>query len=240
MSSLFEKVGYRVGRAMGKGGAVLKSLAGDEAESLEAEVLLGRDMARELVRQLQVLDDPELSAFVQQLGSQLTAKLANKRIPFAFTVVAGGTPNAFALPGGPVFVTGSLLQLCGNAPDEVAFVLAHEVAHIIRRHPLDRLLANSLFSSLARALPLQNAVGRWMQQTGVKFLSSAYSQDNELEADEFSVALCRAAGFRPEGGALLLGRLQQLRQSGGGIIGEYFGSHPPLKDRIARIKARCA
>lgn len=226
---------------MMKGKCLYDSLAGDEAESLAAEVVLGRDMAMEVGRQFGPCQQPEYQQQVEELGPELAARLRNKDIPFVFRVVHGPEPNAFALPGGPVFVTSAIIALCDSAVPEVAFILAHEMAHVVNRHPVERLMANSLFTALMRTLPARNAVGQWLKKAGLKVLSSAYSQEHELLADAFAVRLCQAAGLPNDGGAALLSRLLELQAGGNGsALSEYFSTHPPLEERIERIQSACA
>ena len=101
-------------------------------------------------------------------------------------------------------------------------------------------MANSLFTALMRTLPARTAVGQWLQKAGLKVLTSAYSQENELLADAFAVRLCRAAGIPCDGGAMLLSRLLELQAGDGeSILSEYFSTHPPLDERIERIRQAC-
>ena len=216
-----------------KGRCLYDALAGSESEALQAEYLLGRDLARQVSKQFAACPDPTLAQLTRTVGDRLKAKLTDKQRLFAFEVVEAADPNAFALPGGFIFVTDSILERCGRDQAETAFVLAHEMAHVVCRHCMERMLANSLFSTLSRTLSPRNAAGAWLRQMGVKFLTSAYSRDNEQEADEFAVLLARAAGFEPRAGARLLGRL--AKQGTTRPLAAYFGSHPPLDERISDI-----
>lgn len=233
MESMFESLGRKAGRALMKGRCLYDALAGSESEAIEAEYLLGRDLAKHLTKQLSPAPDATLGQLTRAVGDRLKAKLTDKRRLFAFEVVESGDPNAFALPGGFIFVTDSILERCGRSEAETAFVLAHEMAHVVCRHCMERMLANSLFSTLSRTLSPRNAAGAWLRQMGVKVLTSAYSRDNEQEADEFAVLLARAAGFEPRAGARLLGRL--AKQGAARPLATYFGSHPPLEERISDI-----
>lgn len=233
MESVFEKLGRKTGRALMKGRCLYDALAGTESEAIQAEYLLGQDLAKHLGEKLKPASDPTLGQLTQAVGEKLKARLTDKRRLFTFEVFESPEPNAFALPGGFVFVTDSILERCGRDQAETAFVLSHEMAHVVCRHCMERMLANTLFSTLSRTLSPRNAAATWLRQVGVKFLTSAYSRDNELEADEFAVLLARAAGFDPQAGARLLARL--AKRPAARPLAAYFGSHPPLEERIRDV-----
>jgi Zn-dependent protease with chaperone function len=154
-------------------------------------------------------------------------------------VTAEREPNALALPGGPVFVSWPLLELCQWQRDEIAFVLGHEMGHIVRRHTLDRIVKDAALSLLLRQSSGRHAASAWIGQTGQQVLSRAFSTDDEIEADAFAVALVKAAGGDPLAGERLLGRLSQLTSGRSlSIAGFYFASHPPLTERIANLRAK--
>ena len=156
---------------------------------------------------------------------------------FHFRAVQAGAANAFALPGGHIFVNAALLAVCEDQPDQLAFVLAHEIAHVVHGHVVDRVVTDSMLSTLIRTLGPRNAVGTWLGKVGTRALTSAYSRANEDEADLFAVHLASAAGFSPAAGADLMLRLAALKgQSEANGLGEYFSSHPPLKERARVIR----
>ena len=238
MPSFFENLGRKAGRAIMKGKCLYDSLAGSEGEALEAEQLIGAELATAFLAQAQLDDDPAATGLVSGLGTRLAAKLVDKRRRFVFRIIRVDDPNAFALPGGFVFVTQSILTLCRMTPDEIGFILAHEMGHVVCRHAMERVMAGSVFSALARVAPPRHAAAAWLRRSGVALLSKAYSRDHELEADEFAVCLMRAAGLAPDHGAQLLARLTDARgRAGSSGIAEYFASHPPLAERIAQIRA---
>ena len=105
-------------------------------------------------------------------------------------------PTAFALPGGFIFVARPLVALCERDRDELAFVIAHEMAHVIRRHAIDRLLRQKVLSAASMAAPGRGALGSWVRKVGLEWLERAHSQDDELEADALGVRLTRGLRFR--------------------------------------------
>jgi Zn-dependent protease with chaperone function len=144
-----------------------------------------------------------------------------------------------ALPGGPVFVSWALLEMCQGQRDEIAFVLGHEMGHIVRQHTLNRIIKDTALSLLLRQFSGRHAAGAWLSQAGRQVLNRAFSRDDELEADAFAVALVRTSGGDALAGERLLEKLAQ-RTSGQsvGIAGDYLATHPPLLERVGNLRAR--
>ena len=166
----------------------------------------------------------------------LTDCLLNKNRRFTVTLIHNGPPNAFALPGGFLFVEQSLLELCDWNPDEAAFVVAHEVGHVVEGHAIQRLVSDRVIGQAIGRLPIGGMPGMLLRQAAALFVTTAYSREQEFSADHFAARLTSAAGFDPAGGARLLGRLQTLERQQEAIpLADYFASHPPLVDRIAAI-----
>jgi len=238
MSGLFFNLGRSLGRvtvpAIRKSKWVWHSLAGTEAESLQAERELGNAMAGELRRKLGAAGNPRDTELVSEIGRRLGACVRNRLLRFKVEVVPAASPTAMALPGGFIFVGVSLLDLCERQPDELAFVIGHEMAHVIRGHAFDRITSRVGLDVLSSILS-RGALSPWLRQTGLRLLQSAHSQECELEADELGARLAEAAGYDPGGAVRLLRRLQTLRGTPQGV-GEYFASHPAAAERIAQIQ----
>ena len=181
--------------------------------------------------------DRTTQALLDEIGGKLAAVVRNRLHRFQMTAVDPDRPTAFALPGGFIFVARSLVHLCGRDRDEVAFVLAHEMAHVIRRHAIDRLLQQKVVSALALASPGRGALASWIRQVGFQGLARAYSRDQEFEADELGLRLMRAAGFDPAGAIRLLQRLGKLEGAPGPLgFDAYLSTHPPVEDRVSRLR----
>ena len=143
--------------------------------------------------------------------------------------------NAFALPGGYVFVTRRLLDCCGWDHAELAFVLGHEMGHIVKRHAIERLMANTVFDGVVSRL----AVGGPLVRPHVAALLSmllhqGYSREQELEADAFGVRVAQTAGYDPAGGRRVLVRLA-AESAAQPLLAGYFASHPPLEVRLRQL-----
>jgi predicted Zn-dependent protease len=213
-------------------------MGGTEEESLRAEIRLGRDLAAALLKQVPLVEENDATRFATQIGSWLTAHVKEEPLPFIVRVTAEPEPNALALPGGPVFVSWPLLQLCQGERDEVAFVIAHEMAHIVRRHTLDRIVKDAALSLLLRQLSGRLAASAWLRNTGRQLLSRAFSRDDELEADVFALNLVETAGGDASAGERLLGKLVPGTSGPGvGLAGDYLATHPPFAERVANLHA---
>ena len=235
MPSFFESLGRSCGRVARKARWLGQELTGTEDEALEAEGRVGRDLAEALAAELPDGQKPAADAQVDACGSRLVACVRNRKRQFRFLVLPGPQLNALALPGGFIYVTQPLLTLCAAQEDDLAFVLAHEMAHVIRFHVKDRILGSSLLSLMIGAAPGSGALRQALRQMARQFLNSEYSQEQELEADAFGVKLVRHAGYEPAAGLRVLRLLQT--QLGGAAEGRgYFSSHPPFATRVANLK----
>jgi len=237
LSGLFYHLGRKVGPKVRKAKWMWLSATGSEAEMVAVEYEVGQDLAREVRSQLGRSQDHENSRMLDEIGRRLADCVANKNRRFAFEAIQGAEPNAFALPGGFVFITQSLIDLCRHNKDEIAFILGHEMAHIMRGHAMNRIVSNSAIRIASRAAPVRGVFSGWLRRVGVQFLESAYSQDMESEADRLGTHLVTAAGYDPQGGVRLFTRLAKLKSSGNKInLGKYFSSHPSFEARINRIR----
>jgi predicted Zn-dependent protease len=237
--SLFEAIGYKLGQKAAQAKNAFDLMGGTEEESLRAEIRLGRDLAASLRERIPLVEDNETTRWVEQIAFWLAAHVKEKKLPFSVMVTAEREPNALALPGGPIFMSWPLLELCQGERDEVAFVLGHEMGHVVRRHTLDRIVKDAALSLLLRQSSGRLAAGAWLNQVGRQALASAYSQEDELEADGFAMALVRSAGGDASAGERLLEKFACANSGQAvGLAGNYFATHPPLPTRLACLRAR--
>jgi len=214
-----------------------QSIAGSESDAIKVEYEVGLDLAREIRQQLGHEQQPQTDKVLNEVGGRLAFCVANKSRKFSFETFQGPEPNAFALPGGFIFVTQSLVELCRNDHDEIACILAHEMAHTIRGHAMKRIVSNSAIAVASRAAPIRGALSGWLRRVGIQFLESAYSQDMESEADRLGIRLVAAAGYEPVACVKLFSRLAELSSSSNEFaLGRYFSSHPSFEVRIENIK----
>jgi predicted Zn-dependent protease len=236
MSGFLFKLGQIVGTKVRQANWLYRSLTGTEAEAVEAEYGVGWDLARALVQQLELDASPAHQQLVGNLGSQLVTGLRQRSWRFQFRVIVAPEINAFALPGGFIFVTGKLLEVCADDNPALAFALAHEMGHVIRRHAIDRMMANTLVSGVLQRWPVG---GRLLHSQIASLLNTllrqGYSREQELEADTIGLSLLGAAGFDTGGARRLL-----LKVGATGApepwLGGYLASHPSLEVRRANLE----
>jgi predicted Zn-dependent protease len=237
MSGFFSGWGERAGKSLRKGNWALQSLTGTDAQALAAEEAAGRDLAAELAASRVLSGSEPENRWLTTIAAALASCLKEKRRTFRVGLLLEGEPNAMALPGGFVFVERSLLDLCEWDRDQTAFVLAHEFGHVVRGHALSRWLSGPGLARAASAIPIGGPAGMALRHIGTTFLTTAYAREQEFEADEFGHRLARAAGFDATAGARMLGRLRDRHANEPDHrLGDYFASHPPMNERIARLE----
>lgn len=200
---------------------------GTEDESIRAERDYGQECARAFAKQLSGSGSRTDQELVANIGAKLADAIKDPRREFRFTVAASTLANAFALPGGFVFITESLLDLCEHDRNEIAFFLGHEIGHILRGHARDHLTANAFLNAVLSRLP---AAGQMLRQV----ISKGYSRTLELEADQEAVRLAAAAGFNARASIHALKRLTQVSPNASGLA-EYLSSHPPISERLQEL-----
>jgi beta-barrel assembly-enhancing protease len=238
MSDYFFNLGRKLGRAavpaLRKSKWLWQSLAGTEEESIRAETKFGEAMAEELRRRWSEAVDARDTAQVAEIGERLSAALDDPFRTFQVEAARTGAPTALALPGGFIFVDVALLDLCERDSGELAFVIGHEMAHVVRRHTFERILRR-VGVEVVSAVVSRGALGTLLRQSGVKLLQSAHSRECEFEADETGARLAVKAGYDRRGARRLLERLERLRHTPE-ELGEYFASHPPERARLAHLR----
>ncbi|GIX21558.1 MAG: putative beta-barrel assembly-enhancing protease [Gammaproteobacteria bacterium] len=214
---------------------------------------LGAAFLRDVYRAGLVLEDAEVSAYIQHLGDELSNALARKPYPFTFFIVRDDAINAFAVPGGYIGVNSGLI-LASNNESELAAVLAHEIAHVAQRH-IARAIAEAASGSTAALGAIlagmliamaggSNAdAGAALAYAGAAAQAQAqinYTRSNEIEADRIGLEILHRAGFDPNGMASFF-RTMQLRRFGA-IPREFqfILTHPLDETRIAEARARLA
>jgi len=235
MEKFFINWGRKLGTAVNKGTWYYKSLFGSEAEAIEAEFVLGKSLAANITRELKISDNSALQNLVNEIGGKLAAKVVNKKRRFKFQVVETNDINAFALPGGFIFVTHALLDKIELDRDELAYILSHEIMHVVLKHPINRILTDYSAQVISNIFVKGGAIGLIAKQLIGSLLRSSYSQDNELEADNYAVRLMNSAGFDPLASKSLLAKLAASSPENLPVY-NYFLSHPAISERIEKIE----
>lgn len=237
MSGLFYNLGRKVGPKVRKARWMWQSIAGSESDAIKVEYEVGMDLAGEIRHQLGNKQQPQKDKVLTEIGNRLADRVANKNRRFSFETFKSPEPNAFALPGGFIFVTRSLIELCRHDKNEMACILGHEMAHVIRGHAMNRIVSNSAIAAASRVASTRSVLSGWLRRVGVQFLESAYSKELESEADRLGIRLVAAAGYEPDACVKLFSRLAKLSSTPSqNDLGVYFSSHPPFNVRIENIK----
>jgi predicted Zn-dependent protease len=220
------------------------AITGEEqsiALSPEQEIALGLQSAPEMAAQFGGLDpDESAQQIVQAIGTKIVHSTVASQTPYEFRFFALADPqtvNAFALPGGPVFVTRGLLARLVNEA-QLAGVLGHEVGHVLGRHAAEHIAKDQLAQSIVGAVGVASDDPYSAQQiAGVvaNMVQLKYGREDELQADSLGVHLMADAGYDPRALIDVMTILEEA--SGGEAPPEYMSSHPNPGNRRERIQA---
>jgi hypothetical protein len=203
----------------------------------EDDVSIGQKAAVETEKELPILSDAEATALVNDIGQRLAAVAQGPKFTFTFKVVDVSDLNAFALPGGPIYLHRSVIEQARN-DGEIAGVLAHEISHVVLRHgthEMSKAMRAQIFVGLA-AGALGGNVEKVVNQFGgfgLQALFLKYSRSAESEADVVGVQTLVKAGYDP---ADMIGFFDTLAKQDQQRVAEWMSSHPAPEHRIDRIK----
>jgi len=215
--------------------------------SEQEEIALGLQAAPQMIREMGgEHPDRNAKAMVEAVGRKLSAirAVAQTRYPFKFYLLADDrTVNAFALPGGQIFITSALFKLL-KSEDQLAGVLGHEIGHVVGRHSNEQMAQQGLWVGIARGVGLLLSDGQGMGG-GMQIADmlaqvrlKSYGRDDELESDRLGIRFMAQAGYDPNA---LIGVMEILSQASGGAGGpEFLSTHPNPENRIGRIKEEIA
>lgn len=210
------------------------------AESLmdKLEIEIGKSVDAQIKDQYPVLNDPAMTAYVARLCDELVANSSRKNLKYTYTILNDNeTVNAFAGPGGFIYVTTGLMHLCDNNA-ELMGVLAHEIAHVAHHDQMD---AMGLGLGLVALGTIATGGSPEMVQAGVSvalgLIQNGYSREDEKEADLSAVDYMVGAGMQPWA---MIDFFEKMQKKLGDVEGleVYFSSHPSTEQRIKDIKAK--
>ncbi len=234
MEKFFINLGRKLGTTVNRSKWYYKSLFGSEDEAIEAEYILGKALADNITREMKINHAPDRQNLLDEIGGKLVAKVVNKKRKFKFHVVESCDINAFALPGGFIFVTHALLDKIEMNRDELSYILAHEIMHVVLKHPINRILTDYSARIISNIFLKSGTIGLIARQLVDNLLRSNYSRDNEFEADNYAVRLMNSADFDPRASKVVLKKLAEIAPDDIPIY-NYFLSHPSVKERIEKI-----
>jgi len=213
--------------------------------SVEQEIALGLQAAPQMAQQHGGLHaDAEAQRAIDEIGERIVARSAAGRTPYRFDfhlLADDRTINAFALPGGQIFITAGLAGRL-RTEGEIAGVLAHEVGHVVGRHAAEQMAKAQRTQGLASAAAIAaydpgNPAGAGYEQIAAlitQAVTMKYGRDDELQSDALGVQFMAAAGYDPRA---LVGVLQALEAAAGGSRSpEFFSTHPNPERRVEHIE----
>lgn len=218
--------------------------------TLNDEYRLGLSVVRSLREQGLVLEDPEVTDYIQNLGSRIVAQVRDSEQRFTFFVVRDPSINAFALPGGFIGVHYGLITATANE-SQLASVMAHEIAHVTQRHIARSIQAQGRQSIAAAAALLASVLVGMATgssdavQAGIAIAQGTslqqqinFTRANESEADRVGISFLAAAGFDPQGMPDFFETLSRRSGLAGSALPEFLRTHPVTTNRIAETRDR--
>lgn len=215
------------------------NLATGREESLfynsEKEINLGNAVAAQIAREVKFVSDLDVNARLQGIFDRLVAVCDRKDLVYSVNIIDDETVNAFSIPGGFVYMHKGLLDKL-KTDEQIAGVLAHEIAHITAKHGLKRI-QNSYGSLLAQVAAIGSGDPQLAQGVNaiITSLYFAYSREDEYQSDELAVKYMKKAGFDPLGMVGVLDVLMQEEEKRPLGRANYFRTHPYPKERIAVV-----
>ncbi len=206
------------------------------------EVAMGQEYAAQVEQQIGLVDDAELQAYVEDIGMPMARASERPDLPWQFRVLDDPTPNAFAVPGGFIFVTRGLMDLMGSEA-QLASVLGHEIGHVTARHSVSQMSRAQLAQlglGLGMVLLPENlqALGQ-AANAGLSILFLRYGRDDERQSDELGFRYALEAGYDVREMARVFESLERSSElAGGSALPNWLSSHPSPPERIETVQAR--
>ena len=204
--------------------------------SLEKEIALGRQLAAEVERQVALVTDPVINEFVNRVGQNIVRN-SDAQVPFTFKVIEDDSINAFALPGGFVFVNTGII-LTADEEAELAGVMAHEIAHVTARHGTENATKGQIVNLASIPLIFLGGVAGFgiRQAAGfaIPMQFMKFSRGAEEEADYLGMQYLYKTGYDPGAAVTFFEKVQARETAKPGTMSSLFASHPPTEDRIKK------
>ncbi len=208
------------------------------------EIAMGREADQQISASMGAYDDPELQAYLTQLGNRLAARSERPNLPWSFKLVDDPIVNAFALPGGFIYITRGIMAHF-DSEAQLAAVVGHEIGHVTGRHSVEQL-SRAQLAQVGLAVgtvfgpeQLQGVLGAAGAGLGLLFLK--FGRDDERQADDLGLRYMDRGGYDPRempGVFAMLGRVSAA--SGGGRVPEWLSTHPNPENREGRIEQAIA
>lgn len=209
--------------------------------SQQQEVQMGQDYSQQINAQLPIVSDPEINRYINVLGDQIARVTSRADLDWRFYVVDSREVNAFAVPGGYVYVNRGLIERTARM-DELAGVLGHEIGHVVLRHSIQQMEKEQGANiGVTLACVLTSICSSQIAQAGINIAGGAvfarFSRQDELEADQQAVSNTTRAGISPQGIVTMFQKLIAERKSRPSAVEGWFATHPLEEDRVDLAQA---
>ncbi|HYU54386.1 MAG TPA: M48 family metallopeptidase [Gemmatimonadaceae bacterium] len=210
--------------------------------SQQQEVQMGQEYAQQINAQLPIVRDPELNRYINVLGDSIARLTSRRDLDWHFFIVDAKEVNAFAVPGGFVYVNRGLIERADQM-DELAGVLGHEIGHVVRRHTVKQMeKAQGANVGVTLACILTSICNSQIAGAAINIAGGAvfarFSRQDEAEADAEGFNNVVRAGISPVGMVTMFQKLLVERRSRPGAVEAWFITHPLEEDRIQAVQAR--
>ena len=210
--------------------------------SQQQEVQMGQEYAQQINAQLPIIQDPELNRYINVLGDSIARLTRRRDLDWHFFIVDAQEVNAFAVPGGFVYVNRGLVERADQM-DELAGVLGHEIGHVLRRHTIKQMQkAQGANIGVTLACVLTSICNSQVAGAAINIAGGAvfarFSRQDEAEADAEGFDNVVRAGISPVGMVTMFQKLLAERRSRPGAVEGWFLTHPLEEDRIQAVQAR--
>ena len=209
-----------------------------EFYSIEKEVAIGRQLSAEVDRSSKIINDPIVTEYINRVAQNIVLH-SDSKVPFTIKVVDSQEVNAFALPGGFLYVNRGLLEAADNEA-EVAGVIAHEISHVAARHGMEQASKGELFNYLSIPLIFFGGIGGYAIRQGlglaVPLTFLKFSRGAEKEADRLGAQYMWASGYDPNALITFFEKLQAKNKKKPGTLSKLFSTHPMTGDRITEVR----
>lgn len=208
--------------------------------SEEKEIAMGKQYAEQINRSAKIIKDPVINEYVNRVAQNL-ARNSDLKIPLTVTVIDAPDINAFALPGGFLYVQTGVLQ-AATEEDQIAGVMAHEIAHVAARHWASQMTKATILQYAMLPLlftPMSIGVYYGVMEAymnGVPMAFLKFSRDAESEADFLGIQYMYKSGYDPNAYVAFFGKVLQEERSMPGSVPAVFADHPPTGDRILKAE----
>lgn len=215
--------------------------------TLQEEEELSREFIKVVLAHYEIVDDPLIANYVNEIGNKILSVLPPQPFSYHFYVIKEDVYNAFAIPGGHIFINSGLFEAM-DSEEELAGILSHEIAHVVCRHisqkierarkismaTLAGMVAGVLLGAAGGAAAAANAVTMG-SMAAAQSMTLAYSRDDERQADQIGLHIERKAGYNGKGLMDVLKKIRSKRWFDSNEIPTYLQTHPGAEERMAYI-----